>query len=407
MTTRKGLGWCLAVVWMGCADAPPAGGPTEVIPTTLPASVPLAQYVALMARVECARLFRCAASGQQTQLRVVFGTYERCVAHDDELPNASYYARQQRVVAMGTRRYDGAAARRCLDALRAGVCASPAPSACDEVLVGTVAEGGECRHPEQCAGDAYCAQRSPEGRYMCPGRCTPRVAAGASCPNGDTGACSQRGAATAIVCNYDQALRGTPNPYRCMPAMPGVPVEPGEICYDPSVPGNGRPSPCLGDNECRRMTTPDGGVERVLRCLQPPALGELCTGRCQGDAVCEFDQSVFQQRCVAVGVRSREGDTCVQGNRGSESCNVLLGLDCVAGRCRRVGTGAVDSPCFGSRYGVDNCARGLYCSAATQTCQRRKADGVACRSGEECESRECVVAPGAMATTCGVTLGCQ
>ena len=106
-------------------------------------------------------------------------------------------------------------------------------------------------------------------------------------------------------------------------------------------------------------------------------------------------------------VRNAEGETCVQGNRGSESCNVLLGLDCVAGRCRRVGTGALDSPCFSSRYGVDNCTRGLYCSAATQTCQRRKADGMPCRSGEECESRECVTAPGAMATTCGVTLGCR
>lgn len=407
MTTTKRMGWCLAVVLAGCADAPPPGGAGEVIPAALPASVPLEQYVALLARVECARLFQCATNAQQVQLRAVFGAYERCVAHDDELPSAPYYERQRRVVAMGARRYDGAAARRCLDALRGAVCAAAAPAACDEVLAGTVAEGGECRHPEQCAGDTYCQQRGTDGRQVCPGRCVARVAAGGECLYGDSAACSQRGAATAIVCNYDQALRGTPNPYRCVSATPGDPVAPGEVCYDPSMPSNNRQRPCLGDTECRRMTSPDGGVERVMRCLPPPSLGEFCSGRCQGDAVCEFDQSVFQQRCVAVGVRSREGETCVQGNRGSESCNVLLGLDCVAGRCRRVGTGALDSPCFSSRYGVDNCTRGLYCSAATQTCQRRKADGMPCRSGEECESRECVTAPGAMATTCGVTLGCR
>lgn len=408
MTTRERLGALLALTLTACAEAPPGTRvPAEVIPATLAASVPVEQYVEVMGRVSCARLFQCAGGNQEAQLRAVFGAYERCVAHDDELGVATYHARQVRLAAMGLRRYDGAAARRCLDALRSGLCATPEPAACGEVFAGTVAEGGECRLADQCAGDAYCAQRGPDGRYVCPGRCTARGAVGAPCPSGDAGACSQRGAAGPVTCSYVQSLRGTPNPYRCALVAAGDPVLPGEVCYDPAMPGNGRQLPCAEGHECRRVTSPDGGTERVMRCLPFPVLGELCGGRCQGEAVCELDQSVFQQRCVAVGVRSREGDTCVQGNQGSESCDVLRGLDCVAGRCRRVGTGLVDSVCFTSRYGVDNCAGGLYCSGATLTCQRRKADGAPCRAADECESRECRAAPGATGATCGVSLGCQ
>lgn len=407
MTTQRCLGCLLALTLAACSEGPGTSPPVEVIPAALPAVVPVEQYVAVMGRVACGRLFQCAGGNQEAQLRAVFGAYERCLAHGDELAVAAWHARQVRLVAMGLRRYDGAAARRCLDALRTGACATPEPAACGEVFAGTVAEGGECRLADQCAGDTYCSQRAPDGRFTCPGRCTARAAVGASCPYGDSGACSPRGAAGPVTCSYDQALRGTPNPYRCALVAAGDPVLPGEVCYDPAMPGNGRQLPCTEGNECRRRAAEDGGTERVMRCLPPPSLGELCSGRCQGEAVCELDQSVFQQRCVAVGVRRREGDTCVQGNQGSESCDVLLGLDCVAGRCRRVGTGQVDSVCFTSRYGVDSCAAGLYCSGATQTCQRRKADGAPCRAGDECESRECRVAPGATDNTCGVSLGCQ
>ncbi len=394
----------VALALAGCSDvAPGAGSPADAVPAGLPAVVPIEQYAAVMARVECARFFACEPDNTRAQWRAVFGAYERCLAHDDELPGAPSAERQRRLVSMGLRRYDGAAARRCLDALRGSVCAAPA--VCAEVFTGAVVEGGECRLPDQCAGDAYCAQRAPDGRYQCPGRCTARAAVGGQCLYGDSGMCSPRGAAGPVACQYDQTLRGTPNPYRCVVVTPtGAPVAAGEVCYDPAASG-ARQLPCVDGYDCRWVTTGDAGTTRVMRCQLPPVAGEICSGRCGDGSVCAFDQSVFQQRCQRVGIQG-EGARCVQGNQGSESCDVLAGLDCVAGRCQRVGTGAEGSVCFSSRYGVDNCAKGLYCSAATLTCQRRKADGVPCRGADECQSRECVLAPGATQNTCGIASGC-
>ena len=178
----------------------------------------------------------------------------------------------------------------------------------------------------------------------------------------------------------------------------------GEVCYDLNT-SRPRMLPCEAGTECRNGAAP--GQSARYTCQAPPGVGQLCVSRCSGDAVCEFDQSVFQQRCFPVLVRNAEGDTCVQGNRGGEVCNVLLGLDCVAGRCRRVGTGTEGSVCFSSRYGFDNCQRGLHCDSTTGTCRPRKADGMPCRDPDECLSRACVPDPSGSGARCGVTPGCR
>ena len=72
------------------------------------------------------------------------------------------------------------------------------------------------------------------------------------------------------------------------------------------------------------------------------------------------------------------------------------------GRCRRVGTGAENSPCFTGRYGVDSCNPGLACSPATQTCRPLKAEGESCASGAECAVGVCVGDNASLpATECG------
>lgn len=397
--------WALLAACSGDPTAPPAPPPTvtaEVVPSSLPASVPLEQFLAVQANVECADLFRCAPAGTAMGLRMSLGTYARCVENADELPNAVGRERTRRLAAMGALRYDGAAARRCLEALRAASCLEAPPAACAPVLSGTVPVGGACQIEGQCEGDAYCRFSDPETGYRCPGTCAARSGVGQRC-FGDSSACSQAGAAAPVRCEYDPSLAGERYPFTCREQGGGDPAAEGEVCMDFS--GSSRlQRRCAQGLECRPREG-DGGVAYV--CQGPAAQGEACSQRCRGDAVCEFDGRFFTQRCLGLVVRAREGETCVQGNQGGEICDVVQNLDCVAGRCRRVGTGAEGSPCYSSRYGLDNCRAGLFCNGATMACERRKADGMACRSAEECESRECVVDRAGMAPRCGVRVTCN
>lgn len=373
------------VIFAACASEspqPPGGTPPEVIPAQLPATLTAAQYFAYRANVECAAMFSCAQPLAPAALRPYVGDYARCVTRADLLPDAVTRRRTAELLAAGRLRFDADAARRCLDGLRASVCAEPA--ACEAVFVGATPLGAPCIDRGECAGDAWCAYRDRDGRYSCPGRCTARLPVGEQC-FGDNEACSTAGASGRVQCTYDPARSGQSSPFTCVDRGPLTVVPEGGECADRGD-GSAPLRACAPGLDCGYVSNASGVVSA---CKPPAAAGDFCTRYCQPGALCEFDNSRFSQRCLPFVVRNVEGDRCVQGNSGAEACNVLLGLDCVAGRCQRVGTGAERSVCFTNRFGLSNCNLGLFCDPATMTCQRRRADGMPCRNDDECEVRNC------------------
>jgi hypothetical protein len=388
---RSPLPRCLVVAALlaACADETTAPAPAvpQPIPAALPPVVTMDAYLTYAEQEECAALFRCPAANEAAGLRLLFGSFERCVANADELPGEVDRARRRQLVAGGSSRYDAAAARRCLEALRDGPCSERPPEACFGVFVGTVATGGACRRHDDCADDGWCRLEDASGGAPCPGVCTPRAPVGASCRSG-TEECSQRNARAVVSCAFVQALIHTENPFRCTdsgsPTAGSFLAGPGETCNG-FRDGHSFQATCAPGLDCVATRLVDGSN---ARCVGPQPLGALCGRYCEGDAVCTSSPTLGQV-CQTIAVRNREGETCVQGNAGAELCNALLGLDCVAGTCQRVGTGEEGSPCFTARFGVDNCRAGLVCHTATQTCRPRAAVGAPCSAPDECESRLC------------------
>lgn len=385
MKTRVTFALCVVSLALGCSSdpaTPPASATTQPIPTQLPATLTATQFLAYQASVECASMFACAAEAPVAALRAYLGEYARCVARADVLPGDSTRRRTAASLAAGRLRFDEPAARRCLAALRASMCDRHAE--CDSVFVGAVAAGGACFSNDECAGDNACTINDGLGTVTCPGRCEARVPVGGLCDT-SADACSQVGAAGVVECLYDPAAPSGRPPFRCVDRGAEQIVPEGGDCNNSGSIG-GPIRSCATGLECRYVF--DGSMTRQT-CNAPAPAGTTCSRYCQAGSLCEFDSSRFEQRCLPFTVRSREGETCVQGNNGSEVCNVLLGLDCVAGRCRRIGSGAEGSVCFGGRFNVTSCNAGLFCSPATGTCVRRKADGAACSTDDECESRWC------------------
>lgn len=383
MKTHASLSTLIISALLGCASEAPQqpSGPPMVIPAQLPATLTSDQFLAYQASVECAAMFSCAAPPSTAALRIYLGDYARCVTRLDLLPDAPQRRRIAGLLSVGRLRFDEAAARRCLEAERASVCAEPAD--CAAAYVGATAAGMPCVDGRECAGDAYCSFRSAEGSFGCPGRCEARLPVGAQCFGNDE-SCSSASPASRADCTYDPSRSGSPWPFACRDRG-AVTVAQGGECANAGD-STGPLRTCASGLDCMYMSE-TASVTSV--CSPPAPTGEPCSRYCQPGSICEFDGTRFMQRCLPFTVRNAEGETCVQGNTGSEVCNVLLGLDCVAGRCRRVGTGAENSVCFSGRYGVTSCNPGLYCNPATMTCQRRKANGAACQGNDECQSLSC------------------
>ncbi len=93
----------------------------------------------------------------------------------------------------------------CRNALNAASCevigGDALPAACEAVFEGTVAPAGTCRTNEECSGDAYCNQDTG-----CPGTCTARAAAGATCTQND--GCQAGLACTDGTCGTAPAIGG-------------------------------------------------------------------------------------------------------------------------------------------------------------------------------------------------------
>ena len=135
-------------------------------------AVPLESYVSESARSACTLLFECCETTR-------FETIAEC-----EAAMAADLAPGQAIVdasiSAGRMRYDGAAARSCLDQ---STCDST-PSACSEVLVPLVAEDGECTNSSECISGNCVATAEGSVCRPLPGDgdpCTTACAAGFYC----------------------------------------------------------------------------------------------------------------------------------------------------------------------------------------------------------------------------------
>ena len=254
---------------------------------------------------ECERYVRCG----------VFADAATCSAYfrkdiDPSLPAA---------VAAGKVQFDPLAAAACNDALAARSCDATTsevravPEVCKAVLVGTIAAGATCLDDREC-GTGRCDAPACAPDACCPGGCAPFVAPakldaactpeigcvdGAFCgadkschalvvAGGDCDADAHCAAGLACIGPTDlQAgtCRALPRlgescPYqRC--AEIGARCDASQHCVPIGTDG----ATCTDDAECSEFYECDPASHR---CTDQPGLGQPCTGRCAGEAYCDF-----------------------------------------------------------------------------------------------------------------------
>lgn len=229
-------------------------------------------------------------------------------------------------VVYGTVEYDGAAARKCVDAIKSQSCdALPSKEkalvdACEGVFKGSVPEGGECVTDQECVGKGACDKSMAMGGEPCRiGVCVAEVP---PVPLG--GDCSMAGCVVEAYC--DQSGAGGMGPTCESRKNNGDPCEQKDACLE------GQRCDTNGDHTCYKLS----------------AEGQQCnptiaTGACQ-----RFDNwcDTTEKKCVKL---PGDGEPCADVN------------------------------------GELKCLSYAYCDMAGMTCKRRPSQGEACmQGGPEC-----------------------
>ena len=283
----------VAVLATGCGDN---------IPTVAFEDVATARREA-----ECERLVRCG----------LFADTDTCTAYF----RAPFDRGLRAAVQAGRVRYDAADAHACDAGLAAMSCDQTAADvraavvACTAVFTGTLADDAECAFDLECAsGDCDARNCAPD--MCCYGRCLPAVAAAIDEPCDSDRQCTGDAycgtddachalASAGMTCTFDSncdvglacigatdlqpgACRVLPHlgescPYlRC--AEIGAECSTAQLCVRAGLAG----AACTADAECSEFR---GCDPTTSRCVDTPALGMPCRGRCAGDAYCAFDGS--------------------------------------------------------------------------------------------------------------------
>lgn len=245
-------------------------------------------------------------------------------------------------VVFGMVTYDAAAARACIDALRARGCealdasAKALDQACDNVFRGTVPEGGGCVVDDECTGDARCdLEMCMGGGACCVGKCAPKpslVALGgdcametcvetAYCDKEDDGMGNVTAECKARVKNGQpcEDEDGCEDGLRCDTAG-------GKTCFILSKEGqpcnaNLENPPCLRvDNWCHATDE---------KCARLPGAGEPCTDKneCLSYAYC--DAGTCKSKPLEGEACTMDGPSCL----GSLQCAIEDMM--MAGTCKR------------------------------------------------------------------------
>ncbi len=347
-----GLSACLAfALSVACGSSDDElGGSTQPLPfASLPASY--AKAACDSARACWGDVFAILTGGESCEDNTE-------TAISDEL------GRLDQAISSGKVKYDGTRAQACFDALVARGCSDDRePAACDAVLNGTVAVGGDCATRFECVGgDTYCKSDG-----SCPGKCAPRESAGGPCSANDD-------CASGLQC--DRAVG------RCF-----APAGAGDRCGGGSEPECGAGLFCLGEDEDKSQP---GNCRTIQEAFSGDS-GERClvaTPLCKANL-----------RCIVEGVDTATGSItarCGTPVSSGAACKIAVPDMCPAdeycaappdmldGRCtKKPGAGAA---CV--VRGKDQiCASGLRCDGGT--CRARQRLGGSCQADAVCYSEHC------------------
>ena len=293
-------------------------------------------------------------------------------------------------IAAGRVRFDGDAARRCLDAIESVTCGfdglEALTEACADVAVGLVAVGGTCFSPGECVEGAWCDQGelNPAG---CEGTCVEYAATGDPCdlyrPCSDADYCLHATARCTPRAGLDEpCLRNEP----CRVDLHCIghrDAEEWETPPTPEVAGTCRPRGASGDpcieyligTSCQPDLYCDESGERPV-CAHRKGTGEACQDydTCGDGLTCMGWKA--EGRETASGTAGKcapfldEGEPCdpsamVPGCPGRTLCN--------GGRCEPIERSLGES-CSPFEW----CRDLLYCDATTRTCVTKVAYGAEC-----------------------------
>lgn len=280
----------------------------------------------------------------------LYSSHAACVAVYEQILNTDTLIAD---VNNGTAKYDGDKAKECLDAFGSASCDHSAmsyrvgPAACNDIVTGTVADGGVCKNSIECISDS-CNVPTNCGMACCAGTCNPtappKAAIGAACPQGTAcvdGAYCNAGTCAALIASGQ---------------------------------------PCTADNQCAYGTL-CAGATGSQTCTAAPKAGDACLPHGTG-TTCDTDGLICDatNHCAALVGSGKTCDPQVQ------NCVRDLQCDPTALTCGALPGNGQPCPNF-------ECAPGNYCQFDAQfnptTCAPLKDDNAACMQGGECKSGTC------------------
>jgi hypothetical protein len=366
MKTFTSLTATLLVAALGCSDTTTGGGGGGGALTI--DGFASAYYGAL-----CASLFQCPAAGDNGSTAALFENPTLCA---ERAARFAYPSVNDLVgfVRAGSIRFDGAAARTCLDQVTAACVTTDTDlqRVCRRAFTGTVAVGGGCWRSEQCAPGNFCDHTATTAR-ACPGACRAQVGVGA-------------------MCNTDRQCLGWSDGTaactsgRCATLRTGTPAAEGQRCGDiENADMTVTRTACAANLGCR-----SGMCRRIV------AAGAPCVAAmdvCAAGTFCAQRPGTTGTTCTpgADLIRSTPGGTCNPTPGRPVICNPTARLTCNAMMtCESLGNGAMGSRCTpGGDLNATTCNEGLRCDPTSSTCVARFATGAMCQRDADCLSGEC------------------
>jgi hypothetical protein len=311
----------------------------------------------------------------------VADTVEECIENfGGELEGD--FQRTLDAVAAGRTTYDGAAAATCLAGFEDLACNEEPGQDCDDVFVGTAADGLQCYIDDECSGlDADCDSGNCDDQ-CCLGVCVDNAAIGQDC--------TQRNCVRGARCDSSNGNN------TCVSTAEGSSCDfdfhcddnlfcgPGNICVEALAIN----LPCVRDSQCEDPMTcigeQDGGAGGPTMpgtCRFVDTVGAPCDNFCRNDLFCQQPESGGQALCaekLPIGGSCRDNNECHNGLA-----------------CRPNDQTCQPEPSLGMPCQPGDCAQGLFCTAelpdggSTGICAEPVVTGLACDRDSHCETNIC------------------